>query len=347
MVKDCKRVCVILFSLFVLFAMFKCETLSKANEQREDDFKVVGYAFFPGGKGDINRIPFEYLTHINFAFARPAGDSSGNLEPLPHPDLLHKLVGRAHSNGVKVLISVGGFNIGDGPGIDDRFEILANAPESRTRFAHSVMQMIRDFNLDGADIDWEFPEPFEPSLSDFVSLMRELGDSLRPAGKNLTAAVESHHEHYTYGVSDEIFPIVDWLNIMTYDNEYIGSHRPHPLTPHSPYWLQLIAYDQWVTQRGLSREKAVMGVPFYGKAKNRRGLPYHRLLSLGADPYSDVYADPDSDTPDSVYYNGIRTIRKRTRHAMDHAAGIMIWQILEDTTGQYSLLKAIHEERHN
>lgn len=345
--KNCQRIGVCLFPLFVLLTMSECDTPSKAGNPNENDFKVVGYAFFPGGKGDVNRIPYEYLTDINFAFARPAADSSGNLEPLRYPDLLRDLVAQAHANGVRVFISVGGFNIGDGPGIDDRFEILANSERSRTTFAHSVMQMIRDFDLDGADVDWEFPEPFEPSFSDFVSLMRELSDSLRPAGKKLTAAVESHHEHYTYGVSDEIFPIVDWLNIMTYDNEYIGSHRPHPLTPHSPYWLQLVAYDQWVTQRGLPSDKAVMGVPFYGKARNKRGLPYHRLLAMGADPYSDVYADPSSDTPDSVYYNGIRTIKKRTQHAMANAAGIMIWHIMEDTTGQYSLLKAIHEARKN
>lgn len=345
--RNSKKLYVPLLSFIFLFAMSRCNTASKASEPDDKDFKVVGYAFFPGGKGDVNLIRYEYLTDINFAFARPAGDSSGNLEPLPNPNLLRDLVERAHAAGVRVHISVGGFNIGDGPGIDDRFEILANSADSRTTFVRSVMQMIRDFHLDGADIDWEFPEPYEPSFSDFVSLMRELGDSLRPAGKKLTAAVESHHEHYSYGVSDEIFPIVDWLNIMTYDNEFIGSHRPHPLTPHSPYWLQLVAYDQWVTQRGLPSEKAVMGVPFYGKAKNKRGLPYRRLLAMGADPYSDVYADPDSNTPDSVYYNGIRTIKKRTLHAREHAAGIMIWQILEDTTGQYSLLKAIHEARQN
>jgi chitinase len=84
----------------------------------------------------------------------------------------------------------------------------------------------------------------------------------------------------------------------------------------------------------MPKEKAVMGVPFYGKGTGKSGS-YRSLLARGADPYSDVY--------DTIYYNGIKTIQQKTKLAEKWGGGIMIWEISMDTTGQYSLLKEIHD----
>jgi len=318
--------------------MISCNIGRKANnsaDNNKSDFKVVGYYVpAPKGKCSIASIPYQYLTSINYAFAKPAPDNSGNIMPLSNPDTLHSLVQNAHEHGVAVFISVGGFDIGDGPGIDTRFEVLSNTEVTRLNFTHSAMQMVRQFNLDGVDIDWEFPDPVEPSASNFVLLMEQLSDSLHRSGKRLTAAVESHHLPYGYGIKGEVFQIADWINIMGYDNEGIGSHRPHLITPHAPYWLDIISFDYWITDRGMPKEKAVMGVPFYGKGTGKSGS-YRSLLARGADPYSDVY--------DTIYYNGIKTIQQKTKLAEKWGGGIMIWEISMDTTGQYSLLKAIHD----
>lgn len=308
--------------------------------EARDDFEVVGYLFLSEGRWnyDLNKVPFDYLTTINFAFVLPAKDGSGALEPVAHPEVLKSLVAKAHAKGVKVLPSIGGFAIGDGPGIDTRFEVLANSDKTRKNFVHSCMQLVREFNLDGIDIDWEFPDPQEPSLSDFVFLMKELSDSLKPVGKKLTAAIESHRLPYTYGIDEASFQYVDWFNIMVYDGEEIGWHRPHPTTSHSPYWLAVESLDYWIGKRGLPRDKAVVGVPFYGKGQpgQKRGYGgYRNLLARGADPYSDTF--------DSVYYNGIKTMKRKTKLAMERGRGVMIWEITSDTTGKYSLLKAIND----
>lgn len=309
-------------------------------------FQVVGYFVGSGSLKSVDDIAYNYLTVINYSFALPAKGGSGNILPINFPQTLQLLVREAHAHDVKVLVSIGGFNIGDGPGIDTRFEVLAGKPKSRELFARSAMQMVRKFGLDGIDIDWEFPDPVEPSASNFVSLMKILSDSLHKSGKTLTAAVESHHRPYAYGIESESFKYIDWLNIMAYDNESIGSHRPHLITPHSPYWLDEVSFDYWINTRGLPRGKAVMGVPFYGvgtiKGITFQGVgtrikqySYRSLLAKGAGPYSDVY--------DSIYYNGIITMKRKVRLAMERGGGIMIWEISEDTTGQNSLLKAIHE----
>lgn len=299
--------------------------------KNKESFKVVGY--LPAGVVDTASIPYGYLTDINYAFAIPAPDSTGRLMPIPRPDTLHALVRNAHAHGVRVFISVGGWSVGDGGGNDTRFEVLASTPQTRHAFTQAVMEVVRQFDLDGADIDWEYPDPIEPSSSNYLLLMQELGDSLHKADKKLTAAIVSYHDQWGYGIRKEIFAVADWLNIMAYDDDYNTFHGAH--VPHAPYWLDVRAFDYWTQDRGLPKEKAVMGVPFYGKGAGH-GMAYKQLLRAGADPYGDVL--------DSIYYNGIKTMREKTRLAMERGAGIMIWEIAEDTTGQYSLLQAIHNE---
>lgn len=317
-------------SLCFTTILFSCNN-SKPSQQSKEDFKVVGY--LPAGRIDTAAIPFQYLTDINYAFAVPAPDSSGNLLPIPQPDTLHALVKAAHEHHVRVFISVGGWNIGDGGGNDTRFEVLANSEKTRTTFVHAVMDVVRTFNLDGADIDWEYPEPIQPSSSDYVLLMKQLADSLHSTGKKLTAAIVSYHDIHGYGITKPVFKIADWFNIMAYDDDYNTFHGE--LVPHAPYWLDIRSFDYWVKDRGMPQEKAVMGVPFYGKGRHI-GMSYRRLLAEGANPYYDVY--------DSIYYNGIKTMKEKTALALKRGAGIMIWEIQGDTTGKYSLLRAIHEE---
>src|SRR5688500_17981435 len=82
-------------------------------------FKVVGY--MPSWAGSVNSIQYNKLTHINYAFALPT--ASGGLQPIENPSKLQSLVATAHTNGVKVLIAVGGWNDGN----DSGFETLASS----------------------------------------------------------------------------------------------------------------------------------------------------------------------------------------------------------------------------
>lgn len=289
-------------------------------------FKVIGY--LPGWKVDTASIPFHRLTHINFAFAIPA-KNGGGLEALRNVDKLIGLVKKAHENNVQVFISVGGWSIGDGGGDDSRFHGLAEDPEERNYFVTKTMQLVRRYDLDGVDVDWEYPDIENRSAEDNVLLMKQLGDSLHAINKSLTAAVV-HYGNQGAGTKKEIFEIVDWLNLMAYDDD-----KGQPI-PHSPFSLAEKSINYWVKERGLSPQKAVLGLPFYGKPGRRNLSHYKDLLAAGADPMSDEY--------DSVYYNGMATIKKKTELAKkENLAGVMIWEISQDTNDEHSLLKAINE----
>lgn len=321
----------LLFTILISGVIAGLSSCGATTGEQAQPFKIIGY--LPAGRVDTAAIPYQYLTHINYAFCIPAKGGTGDLLPVPRPQKLAALVRNAHQHDVKVFISIGGWGIGDGGGNDTRFEVLANSRQTRTRFVHSTMEVVRRFHLDGADIDWEYPDPIEPSSSNYVKLMRQLRDSLHAADKKLTAAIVSYHDLHGYGITKEIFSIADWLNIMAYDDDYNTFHGAD--VPHAPYWLAVRAFDYWVGDRGLPAEKAIMGVPFYGKGPEAKYWPYKRLLAHGAGPNADVY--------DSIYYNGIKTMKQKTRLAIKRGAGIMIWEISLDTTGEHSLLKAIHD----
>lgn len=256
------------------------------------------------------------LTHINYAFALPRDD--GTLFELANPWKLEQYVETAHRHGIRVLISVGGW------GWDDEFEALAATPEGRTRFVAEVTALVDEFALDGADVDWEYPDPGASSDA-FTALMTELRAAL-PSDKLLTAAVAAL-EPGADGIATDVFEMVDFLNVMAYD----GS-GPH----HSPFSYAQDALAYW-TDRGLPVDKTVLGVPFYSRPTE---VAYRELIE--ADPGA---ADADQTeyygTP--VNYNGRATMARKTQLAMERASGIMIWTILDDATDDASLLRAIHE----
>lgn len=119
------------------------------------DFLVVGYETF--WDGDVDDIRFDRITHINYAFLLPADSGDGSLQPLQNEEKLRWLVKAAHARGVKVLISVGGWNDGN----DEGFELLAAAESSTENFVVNIVDFVEEYELDGADIDWEYPDAGE------------------------------------------------------------------------------------------------------------------------------------------------------------------------------------------
>jgi GH18 family chitinase len=277
-------------------------------------FRIIGYFSY----GDVvAAVPFDKLTHINYAFLIPNED--GTFQPLINSWKLHDLVEQAHAHGVKVLISVGGW------GWDAQFETMAASAESRAVFVREVMSIVAEYNLDGVDMDWEYPGPEPASAENNLLLMRALYHELQAQGKLLTAAVVAYGPTGD-GVLDEVFELVDFLNLMAYDGPQ-----------HATLEYAVQSLDYW-SGRGLPPEKLVLGVPFYSRPG---GISYRRL----------VEADPAAAQRDEMdffgqinRYNGIPTMRAKTRLAMERASGIMIWTLAMDTfDDETSLLNAIYQ----
>ncbi|WP_298542084.1 glycosyl hydrolase family 18 protein [uncultured Aquimarina sp.] len=276
-----------------------------------NNFKVVGY--MPSWQGTASAVQYDKLTHINYSFLLP--NSDGSLRPLDNVSKMQQLVSLGHTQGVKVLIAVGGWMDGN----DSPFTTLAANPTTRTTFINNLVNFVNQYDLDGVDMDWEYPrEGNEPQ--NFELLMQELGQAMHSRGKLLTAAVVVSGWNAD-GVLNGVFDDVDFLNIMAYDGPDHGSMGQ--AQGGLDYWLG----------RGLPKNKAVLGVPFYSRPQAQS---YASLLALGADPNSDTFQGNN--------YNGILTIKAKTQMALDRAGGIMMWELSHDTTdASTSLLAAINQ----
>ncbi|MBX9850643.1 MAG: carbohydrate-binding protein [Cytophagaceae bacterium] len=280
-------------------------------------FKTVGY--MPSWAGSVSAIQFTKLTHINYAFLLPT--ASGGFQPIENPSKLQSLVSSGHANGVKVFIAIGGWDLGAGGGNDGAFEQLAASASTRTTFVNNTINFVNQYGLDGVDIDWEYPDPGQ-SANNYAALMTELGNALHSRGKQLSAAVVGQGSTGG-GVLSSVFNIIDHLNIMAYDaNDF----------DHSTYNYAVSSFNYWVG-RGLPKNKAILGVPFYGRPSWES---FAQLVARGANPNADVFGN--------VGYNGITTIKNKTNFVFDQTGGgIMIWELSQDATGANSLLSAINQ----
>ncbi len=280
---------------------------------RTQPFKVVGYVT---PAANIDEIDFSLLTHINYSFLIPR--ANGTTRPFGAPNHLRKVVAQAQKHDVKVLIAVGGW------GWDKEFETLAADPAIRAKLAKRVAEFCATYQLDGIDIDWEYPNA-GASAAHFAALAIALRSAL-PAGALVTAAVLADATD-AVGISTDAVGHLDFINLMAYDG---------PRTNHSSYAMAERSIATWLA-RGIHPDKLVLGVPFYARPG---GASYRTLLANDA-----ATASGDRILFKGVEqnYNGPATIRRKTELALQLAGGIMIWELSKDARGSDSLLRVIGE----
>lgn len=290
----------------------------------KSDFKVIGYYPYWSSVAP-SQVNLKGLTHLNYSFAIPSEDGTIRVE---NPNRLKEMVDVAHNAGVKVYIAIGGW------GYDSVFAAIAADSYKTDNFVKSVMDTIYQYNLDGIDMDWEYPDSGDEPRN-FSTMISKLHSATSEAGKGLTAAIiagvnaEGEGTWAAKGIQDEAIAKLDWLNLMVYDGQY-GGVMEH----HSSYEFAANTIAYWKNTRGVSAEKLMLGVPFYGRNSSDAAITYKQIIN--ADP-SKAY----SDYSQGYYYNGITTMKKKTQLAQEEVGGIMIWEITQDIQGTNSLQGAI------
>ena len=284
----------------------------------EPSFPIIGY--YADWSGDAPEgLNFAGMTHVNYSFGLPT--AQGGITTYNGP-LLQRLVTAAHKNNVKVYLAIGGWNVGQGGGNDAPFTQMANNPTSRALFISNALAIVDEYNLDGIDMDWEYPNTAQET-ADFEQLMIALADALHGAGKKLsaaTAAVGTNANGYTPAVLE----VLDYVNIMAYDKNS---------TDHSPMSYAQESLDFWLNTKMTDPSKVILGVPFYGRGSSGYAA-FDTLHAQGANPAADVF--------NGNYYNGTETLKAKTDLVEQRGRGVMIWEISQDTSDSI-LLNAINE----
>lgn len=301
-------------------------------------YYVVGYLPSYRALADIPDVKFRMTNVVVYAFYGVNG--SGTISAPASGTTLADVVTKSRANNAKILL---GINDGSGDG-KTNFKNMAATAAGRTNFIRSIMTVVRAQNLDGVDMDWEFPTTSDGTDITFTALMKELSDTLHRDGRYyLSAAVTAGK--YAGGIRDairnEIFPYVDFFNIMAYDDFSTTTPYRH----HSDYTLATVCLNYWLTTRGMPATKAVLGIPAYGRPSGmtQSGTikTYKDILTAGGNPQYDSATVSTTTYPSyTVYYNGQYTTKRKAKLAKDIAAGVMFWEKGQDAVDNNSLLKA-------
>lgn len=363
-------------------------------------YRIVGYftgwAIY-GRQYFVTDVPAEHLTHINYAFANISargevvlGDEWGDTQ-VTYPGESEgggnfhqlRLLKAAHPH-LQTLISVGGWTW------SGRFSDAALTPESRARFAQSAVDFMVQHGFDGVDLDWEYPtgggdpgntvRPEDPE--NFILLLEAVRTALDARGTQdgrtylLTIAAGAGERAYAPLDWARIHPLLDWINVMTYD--YAGSWSDvtgfnAPLYDSSDTPPENGSADrslQAFLARGVPADKIVLGAAFYGRGwsgvgADNNGLhqPYTGLPTGtwedGVFDYDDVimnhlpnatrYWDAragvpyiyNSDTGVMISYDDPESLTLKADYVREHGlGGVMFWELSSDDA-DHTLLRTL------
>jgi chitinase len=239
---------------------------------------IIAYVFAENDLIDPTAIAADKLTHINYAFANIKEGEV--VEGFAHDAENFKLLAglRRAQPQLRVLVSVGGWTWSGG------FSDAVLTTESRHRFVESAVRFVVRHDLDGFDVDWEYPglrgldNPHRPEdKQNFTAVMAQLREALDAAGREqhrtylLTFAAGAFSDFITHTELDKVQASVDFVNLMTYDfrvaeGDPISGHHAN-LFP-SPADAEQRSVDRAVKEflaAGVPPSKLVVGVPFYGR----------------------------------------------------------------------------------
>jgi chitinase len=255
---------------------------------------IVAYVFPSDAPIPPGEIDAQKLTRINYAFANIKDGRIVN--GFSHDDQnLASLVALKQQNpSLTVLVSVGGW-LWSGA-----FSDMALTKESRTVFISSAADFVSRHQLDGLDIDWEFPgmPGFESHFraedkQNYTLLVKELRSRFDKLEKEIhrplyvTVATGAGSDWLSHTEMNKVVEYVDTVNLMAYDyyepdsDSITGNHAPLYTDPADPKKISADESVQEYEKAGVPAAKIVLGVPFYGHVWGQVAGPDHGLFQPG------------------------------------------------------------------
>lgn len=352
--------------------MLSCRTAFRSSGDVRRDFPVIAY--YSGGPEEADQFRADQLTHIIYSFLHLRGNAL-EVDNATDSLTLRKLVALKQKNPkLKVVLSLGGWG-----GCETCPAVFSTA-QGRQDFARSVKQLLQEYQSDGIDLDWEYPaiegypgHPYAPAdRENFTALVRELRQELGPAYE-ISFAAGGFKKFFDESVDwPAVMPLIDRVNIMTYDlvngfSTQTGHHTPLYSTPE-----QALSADysvRYLDSIGVPREKMVIGAAFYARVWENvpdinRGLyqpgkfksfvPYNKIPEtldprMGFALYRDTIAGAayaySAKLQQFATYDDTISVALKTRYARRQGlGGIMFWQLGGDLPAN-GLLQAISDAR--
>ena len=257
--------------------VLSCVQAAAAKKPKE---QVVGYIL--AGRGgallDPATIQGSKMTRINYAFFRLRDGVMVEGGPNDAANLAVLTGLRKDNPGLQVLVSVGGGGNGSAG-----FSDMAITAAGRTKFVDTAIAMIEKYNLDGVDVDWEYPgythavttvRPEDKQT--YTLLLKEMRQRFDKEGKKLgrhlvtssaTGATPIWLAHTDMKAASKW---LDTVNMMCYDwynavEPNTGHDSPLYTNPADPKGISIDKSVAANLAAGVPAKKLVIGVPFYGR----------------------------------------------------------------------------------
>ncbi|KAI9317233.1 glycoside hydrolase [Dichotomocladium elegans] len=250
-------------------------------------------------------IPWTMVDYINYAFAIP--DKNGRLSGFQE-GRLKSVVKEAHASNTGVSLSIGGW------AGSINFSTLVRTDKSRQSFSDILVKACKEYDLDGIDIDWEYPNspngmscnrknPQDTAnLLKFLLLLRKKLDAAFPQDRKwLSAAVATSVFNDENRKPTEILD-PKWKSALdaAYD---LNGYWAKQTASNSPLYGESSvdsAVKAW-KKAGIPSSQLVVGVPFYGyttrvtsaATSDRISVPIdHSKPQIQGDEFDTSSADP-------------------------------------------------------
>ncbi len=264
--------------LICLPLLIGCAAPQENKSVNPEDYKLIAYVA-GWGDFDLSKIDHSKLTHINYAFANISDGRAVMELDVDSANLATLVSFRETNQDLKILLSVGGWVW------SNWFSDAALTESSREIFAESIVELIKRHDLDGVDLDWEYPgqraedNVYRPvDKVNFTLMLKEIREHLDQLGAETgdrqylqTIASGSDQNYFINTNLGEAHRYLDFINVMTYDfyNGWMSQTGHHAnLYPSESEKFGGNSAIETVERHltaGVPVEKLILGFPFYGR----------------------------------------------------------------------------------
>jgi chitinase len=255
---------------------------------------VIAYVFPQNTVVEPGEIAAQKLTRINYAFANIQNWVMVDGFPTDAANFAALNALKQQNPSLTVLVSVGGW-LWSG-----NFSDAVLTKQSRQAFIDSVVAFIGKYELDGLDIDWEYPgqagagNRFRPDdKENYTEVLKELRHRFDQEEKTLhrrlylSVATGSDTNWLEHTEMAKVQKYVDTVNLMAYDyyepgsEPTTGNNAPLFTDPRDPKHVSADESVRAYEQAGVPAAKIVLGVPFYGHEWGQVPAENHGLFQPG------------------------------------------------------------------
>ena len=310
---------------------------------------VSGYLYDYNGAFRLPDTSIEQLDYINFSFA---SISNGEIV-LPSLTAVRQVLSY-RKQGVRVGLAIGGWGAGG-------FSEAMLTKEGRTKLVQSIIEIVKQYQFDGIDIDWEYPtsgvagigsnKADKQNLNLFCEELKQAMDAYRK-DLILSIAVTTSDSFFDFRTLNQY---VDIFNVMTYDYA-MGNTAYHDSALYRVNASSSMSNAVEFMKARVDTDKIIPGAAFYARRGTFASISNQNLsaslsTSMGSNALSfsrlkeliltdSTYVEQYDEQAEAAYiiragmfysYDNERSVQAKCNYVKSNGlGGLMCWDLTQD-----------------